>query len=147
MLYPIREFEKLHDEMNRLFRGIDGATRPQNRDVVDETCSCTLNVDIVENAEEVRLLAEVPGTKPEDVKVRVEDDVLSISGEKKFAKNEGKDTWLRVERYYGKFARSFTLPPYVDASKIAAEYKDGILTLHLPKKPETQPRQIEVRVS
>lgn len=145
MLYPIREFEKLHDEMNRLFRGIDSASRSQG--VVDDTGACSLNVDIVENADEVRLVAEVPGVKPEDVKVRVEDDVLSIVGEKKFDKNEGKDTWLRVERYYGKFARSFTLPPYVDAGRIAAGYKDGILTLHLPKKPETQPRQIEVKVS
>jgi HSP20 family protein len=146
MLYPIREFEKLHDEMNRLFRGIDSASRGQGREVVDETCTCTLNVDIVENGDEVRLIAEVPGVKPEDVKVRVEDDVLTVAGEKKFAKNEGKDTWLRVERYYGKFSRSFTLPPYVDAGRIAAEYRDGILTLHLPKKPETQPRQIEVKV-
>jgi HSP20 family protein len=103
-------------------------------------------VDILENAEEVVLRAELPGVKPDQVDVRIEDNVLTLSGEKKLENEEKKDQYLRVERFYGKFSRAFTLPHYVDSSKVAAEYRDGVLTLHLPKKAETKPRQIPVKV-
>jgi HSP20 family protein len=137
---PIREFDRLHDEFDRLFQGRQG----QRSALAEDTCP--LAVDILENVEEVLLRAELPGVKSDAVSVKVEDDVLTISGAKKFEHDEKKDTYLRVERYYGNFSRSFTLPPYVDANKIIAEYKDGVLTLHLPKKPETKPRQIQVKV-
>lgn len=141
---PIREFDRLHDEFDRLFRGLPALWSGRTMPLPEDTCP--LHVDILENAEEVVLKAELPGVKPEAVNVKVEDNVLSISGEKKFEHDEKKETYLRVERFYGNFSRSFTLPPYVDANKITAEFKDGVLTLHLPKKPETKPRQIQVKV-
>lgn len=138
---PIRELDRIHEEMDRIFRDWGfGRTATFKQNV------CPLAVDIIENPEEVILNAELPGVKPEAVSVKVEDDVLTISGEKKMEHEEKKDNYLRIERQYGSFSRSFTLPPYVDYSKISAEYHDGILTLHLPKKPETKPRQIEVKV-
>ncbi len=137
---PLREMDRLHDEFDKLFRPWGGRTTAMPED------TCPLAVDILENVEEVILRAELPGVKAEAVNVKVEDNVLSITGEKKFEHDEKKDTYLRVERYYGTFSRSFTLPPYVDAGKIAAEYKDGILTLRLPKRAETKPRQIQVKV-
>lgn len=136
---PLREFERLHDEVDRLFRASSpGRTLSQE--------SCTLAVDILENAEEIVLRAEVPGVKAEDVTVRVEDNVLTIEGEKKLPDADAKDAYLRIERFYGKFMRSFTLPHYVDSAKISAEHKDGVLTLRLPKRAETKPRQIQIKV-
>jgi len=135
---PLREFERLHDEVDRLFR-----TSAPNRTVTQE--SCAVAVDILENGEEVVLRAEVPGVKASDVTVRVEDSVLTIEGEKKLPDPEAKDAYLRIERYYGRFQRSFSLPHYVDSAKITAEHKDGVLTLRLPKRAETKPRTIEVK--
>ena len=138
---PLREFERLHDEVDRLFRG---STTPRTSGLSEETCP--IPVDILENVEEVVLRAELPGVKAEAVNVRVEDNVLSITGEKKFEHDEKRDNYLRVERYYGTFSRTFTLPPYVDSGKIAADFKDGILTMRLPKRAETKLRQIQVKV-
>ncbi|MBM4397564.1 MAG: Hsp20/alpha crystallin family protein [Deltaproteobacteria bacterium] len=140
---PLREFERLHDEMDRLFRtstGRGGVPAP-----VSDT-NVPVAVDILENVEEIVVKAELPGVKGENVSVKVEDNVLSITGERKFEHDERKDTCLRVERCYGTFSRSFSLPPYVDAGKILADYKDGVLTLHLPKRAETKPRQIQVKI-
>ncbi len=137
---PLREFEKLHDEVDRLFR-----TSAPTRTMTQE--SCAVAVDILENTEEVVLRAEVPGVKADDVSVRVEDNILTIEGEKKLPDAEAKDAYLRIERFYGKFTRSFTLPIYVDSAKISAEHKDGILTLRLPKRAETKPRQIQIKVA
>ena len=138
---PIREFERMHDDLDKLFRW-------SGRRGVEATgeAPCCFSVDVLENADEVVLKAELPGVKPGDVSIRVEDNVLTIEGEKKFEDTENKDNYLRVERSYGAFSRSFSLPPYVDADKIKAESRDGVLTLHLPKKPETKPREIEVKV-
>ncbi|HOU52451.1 MAG TPA: Hsp20/alpha crystallin family protein [Myxococcota bacterium] len=135
---PFREFERLHEEVDRLFRNVtpSGAVAGSQ---------CWVPVDVLENAEEVVLRAELPGVKPDQVDVRIEDNVLTLSGEKKLENEEKKDQYLRVERFYGKFSRAFTLPHYVDAGKVVAEYKDGVLTLHLPKKAETKPRQIPVK--
>ena len=135
---PLREFERLHDEVDRLFR-----TSAPGRTMSQE--SCAVAVDILENHDEVVLRAEVPGVKADEVTVRVEDNVLTIEGEKTLPDAEAKDAYLRIERYYGKFTRSFTLPHYVDSAKISAEHKDGILTLRLPKRAETKPRQIQVK--
>ncbi len=136
---PFREFDRLHEEVDRLFR-----TATPDRTATGE--SCYVPVDVLENAEEVVLRAELPGVKPAAVSVRVEDNVLTLAGEKTLENEDKKDQYLRIERFYGKFSRSFSLPHYVDASKIAAEYRDGVLVLHLPKRAETKPRQIEVKV-
>ncbi len=135
---PMREFERLHDEVDRLFR-MSAPARTMTQE------SCAVAVDILENAEEVVLRAEVPGVKPGDVTVRVEDNVLTVEGEKKLPDAEAKDAYLRIERFYGKFQRSFSLPHYVDSGRISAEHRDGILTLRLPKRAETKPRTIEIK--
>jgi len=137
---PFREFDRLHDEVDRLFR-----TATPARGEMQE--SFHIPVDVLENVEEVVLRAELPGVLPAAVDVRVEDNVLTLTGEKKLENEDRKDQYLRVERFYGKFSRSFSLPHYVDASRIAAEYRDGVLTLHLPKRAETKPRQIQVKVA
>jgi HSP20 family protein len=103
-------------------------------------------VDISEDEKEYLVKAELPDIKKEDIKLSVHDNVLSISGERKYEKEEKGKKYHRVERTYGSFLRSFTLPEDADASKIAAESKDGILKVHLPKSEKAKPKSIEVKV-
>jgi HSP20 family protein len=103
--------------------------------------------DITEDEKEYLIKAELPELKREDVKVTVENGVLIISGERKFEKEEKKRKFHRVERGYGTFMRSFTLPDDADASKVKAEFKNGLLTVHLPKSERAKPKQIEVNVA
>jgi len=104
-------------------------------------------VDIEESEKEYLIKAEIPEMKKEDVKIAVQDDILSISGERKSEKEEKGKKYHRVERSYGSFLRSFTLPDDADGTKITAEYKDGVLRLHLPKSEQAKPKAIEVKVS
>jgi HSP20 family protein len=104
-------------------------------------------VDITEDEKEYLIKAELPEMKKEDVKLTVQDDVLTISGERKYEKEEKGKKYHRVERAYGSFMRSFTLPEDADGSKIAAEYKDGVLKVRLPKAEKAKPKAIEVKVS
>lgn len=141
---PFYEIDRLHEEMDKVFSG----GWPVRRAASAPSCVCP--VDILENPKEILIKVELPGIDPAAVDVKVEDGVLTISGEKKFegAQDEGKDApqYLRVERYYGNFSRSFVVPRYVDATAVEAEYAAGILTLKLPKREETQPRKIDVKV-
>jgi len=142
---PFFEIDRLHDEMDKLFTG-----RWPVRRNADQVPACVVPVDIAETPAEVLIKVELPGVDPAQVEVKVEDGVLSITGEKKFeGGGEGSDKgpeYLRVERYYGRFSRSFVVPRYVDASNVQAEYSSGILTLKLPKRQETQPRKLDVKV-
>ena len=104
-------------------------------------------VDICENENNIVLKAELPGVDPKDVEVRVEDNTLYLKGERKFEKDTKEENYHRLERSYGSFARSFALPNSIDAEKVAAEYKDGLLTLTLPKREETKPKTIKINVS
>jgi HSP20 family protein len=104
-------------------------------------------VDITEDEKEYLIKAELPEMKKEDVKLTVENNVLCISGERKYEKEEKDKKYHRVERAYGSFMRSFTLPDDADGAKVAAEYKDGILKVHLPKSEKAKPKSIEVKVS
>ena len=104
------------------------------------------NVDISETDKELIFRADVPDVKKEDVKVSIENGVLSIQGEKKHEKEETEKKYHRVERYYGKFSRSFTLPSYVDESKIEATFKNGVLKLHIPKIAESTHKCIDVKI-
>ena len=103
-------------------------------------------VDITEDEKEYVIKAELPELKKEDVKISVQHDVVSISGERKSEKEEKGKKYHRVERQYGRFVRSFTLPEDSDGSKIAAEYKDGVLKVRLPKSEKAKPKSIEVQV-
>ena len=104
-------------------------------------------VDITEDDKEYLIKADLPEVKKEDVKLTVQDDVMSISGERKYEKEEKGKKYHRVERAYGSFMRSFTLPEDADGNKVSAEYKDGVLKVHLPKSEKAKPKSIEVRVS
>ena len=103
-------------------------------------------VDIVEDDTQYVIKAELPGLKKEEIKVGVQDDVLTISGERQYEKEEKDKKFHRVERAHGSFARSFTIPQNSDGEKVSAEFKDGILQVHLPKTETVKPKQIEVAV-
>ena len=103
-------------------------------------------VDIYENADNIVLKAELPGIDPQDVDIRVEDNTLYLKGERRFEKEVKEESYHRVERTYGSFARSFSLPSSIAADKVVAEYKDGVLTLTLPKREEAKPTTIKIDV-
>jgi HSP20 family protein len=102
-------------------------------------------VDIYEDDKGIHVKAELPGLKPEDIKVSVENRVLTISGERKLENEEKKDNYHRVERFYGTFNRSFALPHEVATDEIDAKYDEGVLSVSLPRRPETKPREIAIK--
>ena len=104
-------------------------------------------VDIYEQDGNLVLKAELPGVAPEDLKLNVENNILSIRGERKLEKDVRRESYHRIERAYGVFARSFTLSPQYDQEKIQAEFKDGVLNVHLPKSAAAKPKAIEVKVA
>jgi len=104
-------------------------------------------VDIVEHEGEYLIKAELPEMRKEDVRLTVENDVLTISGERKFEKEEQGRKHHRIERAYGSFVRSFSLPEDADGSKVTADYKDGVLHVHLPKSVKVKPKSIEIKVA
>jgi HSP20 family protein len=103
-------------------------------------------VDVAETQEKIRVRAEVPGLKQEDIQIEFENGLLTIRGERKLEKSEGT-TWHRVERAYGNFSRSFRLPRTVDAERISASYREGILEIDVPKKEEAKPKNIRIDVT
>src|SRR5256712_12264789 len=142
---PLREMEDLQNRLSTLF----GRT-PMRRGNGKESITLpewTPLADITEDDREYVIKAELPELRKEDVKVTVENGVLTISGERKFEKEEKKRKFHRVERGYGTFMRSFTLPDDADANKVKAEFKNGLLTVHLPKSEHAKPKQIEVNVA
>ena len=103
-------------------------------------------VDIAEDEKEYVIKAELPEVTKDDVKVSLQEGVLTITGERKFEKEEKGKKYHRVERAYGSFARSFSLPEDADATKVQAEFKDGVLKVHLPKSEKAKPKSVEVKV-
>jgi HSP20 family protein len=140
---PFREFSTLQDRMNRLFRDSYG---PEGREENLNNTSFAPPVDVYEDEHSVNLKIEVPGVDEKDIDVRIENNVLTVHGERKFEKEEKQENFRRVERQYGSFTRTFTLPTTVDAEKVAASYDKGILKIALPKKAEAKPKQIKVSV-
>ena len=140
---PFREFSTLQDRMNRLFRESYG---PESREESLTTSTFAPPVDVYEDEHNVTLKIEVPGIDEKDIDVRVENNVLTVHGERKFEKEEKEENFRRVERQYGSFTRTFTLPTTVDAEKVSANYEKGILKITLPKKAEAKPKQIKVNV-
>ena len=110
------------------------------------SCDFTPRVDIIEDKKSVRLEVELPGMEKDQIKVVVEDGVLTISGERKFESEEKDKNYLRTERFYGSFSRSFTLPDNVDSEKISADYKNGVLNVALAKHEKALPKEIKVDV-
>jgi HSP20 family protein len=140
---PTRNFGQLQDRINKVFteafnRGDEGL---MNRG------AWIPPVDIYQNGKELVLKAELPDMKREDIDITIEEHTLTIKGEKKLDTDVKDENVRRIERLYGSFTRSFTLPPTVDASNVSADYKDGVLTLRLPIREEAKPRQIHVKVA
>jgi HSP20 family protein len=143
---PFREFTQLHDRINRAFS--DAYGRSGDEDAFMTAGSWIPPVDIYQNGEhELVLKAELPDMSREDIDLTVDNGTLTIKGEKKFATDVKEEQFHRVERRYGTFSRSFSLPPTVDPNKVAAEYKNGVLTVRLPLRDEAKPRQIKVDVA
>jgi HSP20 family protein len=145
---PFRELEQMSDRLNRAFGRSAMPTAPAAAGTEGLfSFDWAPSVDIAETAEAFEIKAELPDVKKEDVKVSVEDGELRISGERKREKEEKGKKFHRVERSYGSFMRSFTLPPNVDEARLAAEYKDGVLNVRLPKTEQAKPKAISVKVS
>jgi HSP20 family protein len=140
---PFREFSTLQDRMNRLFRESYG---PEGREESLTSTTFAPPVDVYEDEHNVTLKIEVPGIDEEDIDVRIENNVLTVHGERKFEKEEKEENFRRVERQYGSFTRTFTLPNTVDSEKVSANYDKGILKIGLPKTAEAKPKQIKVNV-
>src|SRR5438445_1771035 len=134
----------LENRMTRLFNEVLGNFDWQFRD--NAGASWVPPVDVFEQADAIRIVAEVPGVKPEDVKISLENSVLTIHGTKQQVAEEGTERVHRYERSYGTFERSFTLPASVDAGNIKADYEHGVLTVTLPKVEKARPRHIDVQV-
>ena len=140
---PFREFTTLQDRMNRLFQDSYGN---QGREEALATSSFAPAVDVYEDEHKITLKIEVPGIDEKDIDIRVENNLLTVHGERKFEKEEKEENYRRVERQYGSFTRSFNLPNTVDAENISADYDRGVLKVQLAKKAEAKPKQIKVNV-
>jgi HSP20 family protein len=141
---PGRDLMGIQGEMNRFFDDFFGM--PRKADDQDRL-HWTPRVNIEEVKDRFEITAELPGLGKEDVKIEVKDRVLTLTGEKK-VENEGNDRNVYLfERTYGRFCRTFTLPDNVDADKIGAEFKDGLLKIDIPKTEEAKPKEIEVKVN
>jgi HSP20 family protein len=140
---PFREFATLQDRINRVFRdSYSGA----GQDEALTTSSFAPAVDVYEDEHKVALKIEVPGIDEKDIDVRVENNTLTVHGERKIEKEEKEENYRRVERQYGSFTRTFTLPTTVDTDTVSATYDKGVLKINLPKKAEAKPKQIKVNV-
>ena len=143
---PFRDLVGLQDRMNRMFdESFRGISRPGGEDWALGG-SWAPAVDIYEHEGNIVLKAELPGVDPKDVDVRVENNVLTLRGERKVDNEVKQENYHRVERAYGSFTRSFTLPSVVDLEKIKADYKDGVLKVTLPKREEAKPKQINIQI-
>ena len=141
---PFREFATLQDRMNRLFR--ESFHSEADRDESLTTSTFAPAVDVYEDEHKVTLKIEVPGIDEKDIDVQVENNTLTVHGERKIEKEEKEENYRRVERQYGSFTRTFTLPQTVDADGVSANYDKGVLKISLPKKAEAKPKQIKVSV-
>lgn len=141
---PFREFATLQDRINRAVRdSYSGATQDDSL----TTSSFAPAVDVYEDEHQVTLKIDVPGIDEKDIDVRVENNTLTVHGERKIEQEEKEENYRRVERQYGSFTRSFTLPQTVDSENVSATYDKGVLKIALPKKAEAKPKQIKVNVS
>jgi HSP20 family protein len=137
---PFREVVALQTRLNSLFREVNEGESPLT------TASFVPAVDIYEDDKKVMLKLEVPGIEEKDLDVSVENNTLTVKGERKFETEEKEENFHRIERRYGSFYRAFTLPSTVDTEHVKAAYNAGVLKLELAKKPEAQPKQIKINV-
>jgi HSP20 family protein len=142
-LDPFRELIAMQDRINRIF-----GEAARREDDLFQRGDWVPAVDIYENEkQEVVIKAELPGMKKEEIDLRLENNTLTIRGERRRATDTRDEQYHRVERAYGAFSRSFSLPATVDHGKVSADYSDGVLTITMPMKEEAKPRQIQVKVN
>jgi HSP20 family protein len=139
---PFRELQTLQNRMSRLFEEQYGG----REEALMSSGAFVPPVDIYEDQQGIQLKLEVPGIEEKDLDIKVENNVLTISGERKFEKEQNEENFHRIERRYGSFTRSFTLPNTVDTDKITADYSNGVLNIQLVKREEAKPKQIKVGI-
>ncbi len=144
---PFFELTSLQDRMNQLFNQPFGGFENFGREQQLAPESFLPPVDISEDDHNITLQAEIPGVKQEDLNITLENNVLTISGERKFKEEEKKENFHRIERRYGKFTRSFTLPASVDPENVNAVFENGLLKITLAKREEFKPKQITIGVN
>src|SRR5262245_57045504 len=138
---PFRDLNVLQDRMNRLF---DDAGRGWRGDEPVSTTTWSPMVDIFETEGDIVVKAELPGMDRKDIFLNLENNVLTLKGERRFEKETKEENYHRIERSYGGFSRSFSIPSMVDEEKIRADYKEGVLKIVLPKKEQAKPKQIRI---
>jgi len=141
---PSRELSTIREEMNRLFDEFFTGSPERRRELLEGEWAPS--VDIAETDENVVVTAELPGVKQDEVNISVMNDILTLKGEKKEEKEIKKENYHRIERNYGSFQRSVSLPTGVQADKAKATYKDGVLTITIPKAEEAKPKSIKINV-
>ena len=139
---PFRDLVSFQERMNRLFQDTLGPSREE----LMTSGTFVPPVDIYEDEQAITLKLEVPGLEEKDIEVQLENNTLTVRGERKFEKEEKEENFHRIERRYGAFARSFTLPNTVDTGNVQASYENGILKIQLAKRAEAKPKQIKVSV-
>jgi HSP20 family protein len=140
---PFRDLISIQDRMNRLFE--QTLSRSRAEEGVSAT-TWTPAVDIYETAETIVMKAELPGVAREDIQIQINENTLMLKGERRFAKDVHEENYLRIERAYGSFHRSFTLPASVQQDKIRALFRDGVLELTLPKAEESKPKRVSIEI-
>ncbi len=141
---PFRELDEVQNRFSTIFGGFPNRLFGNGKSL--KMTDWSPQVDITEDDKEYLIKADLPETKKEDVKVTMENGILSISGERKTEKEEKKKKYHRIERSFGSFERTFTLPEDTDPGKIMADFRDGVLQIHLPKTAVAKPKPIEVKV-
>lgn len=144
---PFRELEDVSEHLNNLFGRSLPSRILQNEEQAFGISQWSPSVDIIETPQDFQVKAELPEVKKEDIHVNLTDGVLHIEGERKQEREEKDKKFHRIERFYGSFKRSFTIPANIDESKIRAEFKDGLLSIHLPKAEKNKPKGTEIKVS
>lgn len=142
---PFRELTTLQNQMNRLFQEV-APTRGTSGDEFMTTGTFIPPVDVYEDEHNITLKLEIPGINEDDIDVRVQDNTLVVRGERKFENEEKEENFRRIERSYGSFQRSFTLPQTVDSNSVKADYNNGVLKIQLAKRAEAKPKQVKVNV-
>ncbi len=142
----LRELSAMQDRMNRMNRLFRESFSPESPEEALTTTSFAPPVDIYEDEHTITLKMEVPGIDEKDIDVRIEGNTLTVHGERKLETDEKEENYRRIERQYGSFTRSFTLPSSVDPTQVSAHYDKGVLKVNLAKKAEAKPKQIKVNV-
>jgi len=146
VLDPWKDFGSLQERINRMFDDTIRTLHPTDGEELEKGTWAPA-VDIYETNDSFVVSADLPGLNKDEIQIDLKDNTLTLKGEKKFEEKVSKDNYIRIERAYGSFVRSFTLPQNVDPEKIKAKYKEGVLEITIPKKEEAKPKQIKVELS